>query len=239
MCYYMNMSDYKIAICDDTEADRNYIKDLVTRWAHSSNQQIEIHLFSSAEEFLFEYEEDKGYQILLLDIEMGKMDGVTMAKKLRETNDSAQIVFVTGYSDYIAEGYEVSALHYLMKPVKEDKLFEVLDRAVKKLSKDEKMLMLESGGETNMVPIYRISYVDVRGNYTTVHADKEITVKKTLSEIEKELDERFFRVGRSSLVNLSCISRVTKTDIFFNNGESVPLPRGSYEKVNRAIIDFG
>ena len=62
------MSDYKIAICDDTEAYRNYIKDLVTRWAHSSNQQIDIHLFSSAEEFLFEYEEDKGYQILLLDI---------------------------------------------------------------------------------------------------------------------------------------------------------------------------
>ncbi|MBO5623941.1 MAG: LytTR family transcriptional regulator DNA-binding domain-containing protein, partial [Butyrivibrio sp.] len=52
-------------------------------------------------------------------------------------------------------------------------------------------------------------------------------------------DDRFFRVGRSSLVNLSCISRVTKTDIFFNNGESVPLPRGSYEKVNRAIIEFG
>ncbi len=45
----MNMSDYKIAICDDTEADRNYIKDLVTRWAHSSNLQIDIHLFSSAE----------------------------------------------------------------------------------------------------------------------------------------------------------------------------------------------
>ena len=131
------MSDYKIAICDDTETDRNYIKDLVTHWAHISKQQADIHLFSSAEEFLFEYEEDKGYQILLLDIEMGKMDGVTMAKKLRETNDSTQIIFVTGYSDYIAEGYEVSALHYLMKPVKEDKLFRVLDRAVKKLSKDE------------------------------------------------------------------------------------------------------
>ena len=232
------MSDYKIAICDDTEADRKYIKDLVIGWAHNFGYDIDIHLFSSAEEFLFEYEEDKEYQILLLDIEMGKMNGVTMARKLRETNDSAQIVFITGYSDYIAEGYEVSALHYLMKPVKEDKLFEVLDRAVKKLYKNEKMLRLEANGEINMVPIYRISYVDVRGNYTTVHADKEITVKKTLSEIEKELDERFFRVGRSSIVNLSCISRVTKTDIFFTNGESVPLPRGSYEKVNRAIIDF-
>ena len=231
------MSDYKIAICDDTEVDRNYIKDIVSNWARQSGHSVDICLFSSAEEFLFEYEEDKSYQILLLDIEMGKMDGVTMAKKIRKTSDSAQIVFITGYSDYIAEGYEVSALHYLMKPVKEDKLFEVLDRAVKKISKDGKMLILESGGEIDMVPIYRIRYVDVRANYITVHADKDITVKKTLSEIEKELDERFFRVGRSCIVNLTCISRVTKTDIYFNDGGSVQLPRGSYEKVNRAIIN--
>ena len=65
---------------------------------------------------------------------MGAMDGVELAKRLRKTNDTVQIVFITGYSDYIAEGYEVAALHYLMKPVKEDKLFSVLDRAVEKFS---------------------------------------------------------------------------------------------------------
>jgi DNA-binding LytR/AlgR family response regulator len=231
-------SVYKIAICDDTEIDRNFIKDIVTDWANKSGVKPDIHMFSSAEEFLFEYEDCKDYQILLLDIEMGQMDGVSLAKELRKTNDSAQIVFITGYSDYIAEGYEVSALHYLMKPVREEKLSEVLDRAVSKLGKDEKALMLESGGETNLVPIYRIKFIDVRGNYTTVHADKEYTIKKTLSDVEKELDERFYRVGRSCIVNLTQISKVTKTDIFFNSGETVPLPRGSYEKVNRAIIEF-
>ena len=231
-------SVYKIAICDDTEIDRNFIKDIVTDWANKSGVKPDIHMFSSAEEFLFEYEDCKDYQILLLDIEMGQMDGVSLAKELRKTNDSAQIVFITGYSDYIAEGYEVSALHYLMKPVREEKLSEVLDRAVSKLGKDEKALMLESGGETNLVPIYSIRFIDVRGNYTTVHADKEYTIKKTLSDVEKELDERFYRVGRSCIVNLTQISKVTKTDIFFNSGETVPLPRGSYEKVNRAIIEF-
>ena len=231
-------SVYKIAICDDTEIDRNFIKDIVTDWANKSGVKPDIHMFSSAEEFLFEYEDCKDYQILLLDIEMGQMDGVSLAKELRKTNDSAQIVFITGYSDYIAEGYEVSALHYLMKPVREEKLSEVLDRAVSKLGKDEKALMLESGGETNLVPIYRIRFIDVRGNYITVHADKEYTIKKTLSDVEKELDERFYRVGRSCIVNLTQISKVTKTDIFFNSGETVPLPRGSYEKDNRAIIEF-
>lgn len=230
------MSDYKIAICDDEEKDRAYLQNIVKAWAHDNSYSIDVHLFSSAEEFLFENEEDNDFQILLLDIEMGQMDGVTMAKKIRKTNESAQIIFVTGYSDYIAEGYEVAALHYLMKPVNEDKMNEVLDRAVKKLSNDCKNLLVETGGEMRRIPIYKIRFADVRGNYTTIHADTEVTVKKTLSDFEKELDDRFLRVGRSQIVNLTHIVRVTRTDIFFDSGEKLPLPRGYYDKLNKAII---
>ena len=96
MVLYHMSSVYKIAICDDTEIDRNFIKDIVTDWANKSGVKPDIHMFSSAEEFLFEYEDCKDYQILLLDIEMGQMDGVSLAKELRKTNDSAQIVFITG-----------------------------------------------------------------------------------------------------------------------------------------------
>ena len=149
-----------------------------------------------------------------------------------------QIVFITGYSDYISEGYEVAALHYLMKPVKQEKLFEVLDSAAEKVQKNEKLLFLENGGELFRIPLYQIRYVDVQHNYVTVHAAEEITVKKTLGELEECLDERFLRVGRSSIVNLNCIGRVTKTDIILQDGTSVPLPRGAYEKVNRAIINM-
>ena len=167
------------------------------------------------------------------------MDGVTLAKKLRAQNDALEIVFITGYSDYIAEGYEVSALHYLMKPVKEEKLFAVLNRAAEKLQKNERLLVLESGGELVRLPVYRIRYADVQGNYVTVHADRDYTAKMTLSQLEKQLDDRFYRVGRSAIVNLTKIARVTKTDIFLDDGTAVPLPRGAYEGVNRAIIKLG
>ena len=83
---------------------------------------MQISLFTSAEHFLFSYGREKDFDILLLDIEMGDMDGVTMAKKLRQENHAIQIIFITGYSDYIAEGYEVAALHYLMKPVREENM---------------------------------------------------------------------------------------------------------------------
>lgn len=103
--------------------------------------------FLSAESFLFHYAEDKTYDILLLDIEMGKMDGVTMAREIRRDNQTVQIVFITGYSDYISEGYEVAALHYLMKPVNEQKLYAVLDRACEKFIQNERCLNLTLSGE--------------------------------------------------------------------------------------------
>lgn len=229
---------HKIAICDDSDADRQYVLNMVNRWATGAGHVVHTDAFTSAENFLFHYAKESDYDILLLDIEMGAMDGVTMAKQLRQNNDTVQIVFITGYSDYISEGYEVAALHYLMKPVKEEKLCAVLDRAVKKLSKNEKVLNFEIGGEMVRVPIYQIRYADVFGNYVTIHALTDVTVKMTLRELEKQLDERFYRVGRSTIINLTQISRVTKTEIKLNDGITIPLPRGAYDGINRAIINM-
>ena len=229
---------YKIAICDDCDVDRQYILNMVTLWGERSGYIVHIDTFSFAEQFLFCYAEEGDYDILLLDIEMGAMDGVTMAKRLRKENDTVQIVFITGYSDYILEGYEVAALHYLMKPVKEEKLCAVLDRAVQKLAKNEKVLNFEIGGEMIRVPIYQIRYADVFGNYVTIHASSDVTVKMTLSDLEKQLDERFYRAGRSCIVNLSQISRVTKAAIKLSDGTTIPLPRGAYDGINRAIINM-
>ena len=230
--------EYTIAICDDVEIDRENLGGLVLRWAEASGNRVRVDGFPSAESFLFAYAEKKDYDILLLDIEMGAMDGVTMAKRLRRENDTVQIVFITGYSDYIAEGYDVAALHYLMKPVGEEKLFSVLDRAAERLAKNERVLNLELGGEMARVPVYQIRYAEVLGNYVTVHAQTDYTVKMTLGRLEEQLDERFYRVGRSALVNLTQISRVTRSQIVLAGGDTVPLPRGAYEGVNRAIINM-
>ena len=85
-----------LAICDDCAADRDYLAGLVRRWAAGRGHGVQLALYPSAESFLFQYAEDKRVQILLLDIEMGKMDGVTMARTLRRDNDGVQIVFITG-----------------------------------------------------------------------------------------------------------------------------------------------
>ena len=214
----------KIAICDDSQADAEYISSLLIEW--SKELPVQIKSFPSAEAFLFHYEEEKDFDILLLDIEMGCMDGIRLARTVRKENEMVQIVFITGYSEYIAEGYEVAALHYLVKPVKKEKLFEVLDRAAERLKKNERVLLLEKADELVRVPFYEIRWLDVQQNYVTVHAKDDITVKRTLGDFEKELDERFFRLGRSYIVNLTRVRRVTRTEVYLSDGMAIPLPRG-------------
>ena len=101
----------RIAIIDDQPADRDYIAALVTRWAKDRDTAVTAVPFPSAEAFLFDYSEDRDFDILLLDIEMGAINGVELAKTVRAENDAIQMVFITGFPDFIAEGYEVSALH--------------------------------------------------------------------------------------------------------------------------------
>ena len=229
---------YRVAICDDCAKDAEFVQGILSKWAAERQVDIQTESFPSAESFLFRYAEDKAWDILLLDIEMGTMDGVTMAKRVRQNNEAVQIVFITGYSDYIAEGYEVSALHYLMKPVNEMKLLEVLNRALEKRKQEERCLNLELSGEMVRIPFYEIRYLDVHQNYITIHCKQEYTLKRSLSSIEKELDGRFCRVGRTMIVNLKFIQRVTKMDVHLSDGTILPLPRGAYEPLNRAIIKF-
>ena len=228
---------YRAAICDDEPKDIEYVSGIAVQWAAERGTEMECKAFSSAEQFLFCYAEDKNFDLLLLDVEMPGTDGVTLAKTVRQENEAVQIVFITGYSDYIAEGYDVAALHYLMKPVNAEKLFSVLDRAWEKHRRNERCLNLELSGEMVRLPLYEVRYLDVHQNYVTVHAKQEYTVKRTLAEFEAELDEQFFRVGRGMILNLKQIRRVTKKEVFLADGTALPLPRGSYEPLNRAIIE--
>ena len=120
---------YNFAICDDEIPQQDSLKRMVLEWAGARRFTARIACFPSAEAFLFHYEEDKSFDILLLDIEMAGINGVQLASAVRKDNKEVQIVFVTGYMDYIADGYDVEALHYLLKPVTEGTLYAVLDRA--------------------------------------------------------------------------------------------------------------
>lgn len=230
---------YRIAITDDNPADIKYIRSVLERWADARSLSVRIESYPSAEAFLFQYEENPACDIILLDIEMSGMDGVTMAKRLREKNSTAVIVFITGYSDYIAEGYDVSALHYLMKPVDPDRFMKVMDRAVERLCREERLLTVKTAHEMIRLPMSSVLFLEAARNYVTIHTEDrgEFVVRHRLGDFESELDERFLRLGRSYIVNLTKLYHITRNELSFPDGAVLPLPRGAYDTLNRAIIE--
>ena len=230
---------YRIAIVDDSKTDADFVQNILNNWADLRRAKIQAEVFSSAEAFLFQYAEDKDWDILLLDIEMGNMDGVTLAKRIRQANDSVQIIFVTGFADYISEGYEVAALHYLMKPVKQDKLFVVLDRAVATLQKTERVILLPVGGEMLRLPVSQVQYVEAFSHTVALITETDtIQVKKPISEVEKLLGDGFVRCHRSYLVGLKHIGRLSKTGVILDSGKSLPLSRGAAPLVHKAFVSY-
>lgn len=229
----------KIAVCDDDPKQIEYLTALMTCWGRKNNYACTIASFSSAEAFLFTYSEDKTWDVLLLDIEMGTINGVELAKIIRPENEEVQIIFITGFPDFIADGYEVAALHYLMKPVLPEKLYHTLDRAVKNLKKNESFFLLKTDGEQIRLPLSSIFWLESEGHFVHFHtSDAAYTVRMSLSTAEKDLDNRFIRCHRTCIVNLTSVSRITKNDVILDDGTMLPLARNAYQTVTQAFIRY-
>lgn len=228
---------YRIAICDDEQPQIEYLISIVKEWSKANDHVCETRTFPSAEAFLFAYEDDKEYDILLLDVEMKNITGVDLAKRIRQENKTVQIVFVTGYADYISEGYEVDALHYLMKPVSPEKLCSVLDKAAHNLEKAEKRIRITHDRQVDFVPLSQITYIEVQKQYVLIQTVKKTyRMKCTLADMETQLDEYFYKCQRSFIVNLRYVSRINSDCVTLKNGAEVPISRGMAEKIGKEII---
>lgn len=227
---------YRIAICDDEQNQIEYITSIVTSWSNHKGHSCEIRTFASAEAFLFEYEEDKAYDILLLDVEMKNMNGIELAKRIRKDNNRAEIIFITSHFEFVGEGYEVDALHYLIKPISVEKLTQVLTKAAEKLSGEPPSVVISCEGETVKLYESDILYVESFLHYIVIHTkDNEYKIKENISVFENKVSDVFYRIHRSYLVSLKYITRISRTSVNIGNTE-LPLSRGKYDDINRAFI---
>ncbi len=226
-----------LAICDDEKIEREYLQQLVANWAKTRDLHVKLLLYPSAEAFLFA-REDISMDIVLLDIRMGEMDGITLARRLRQKDDHIQIVFITGLPDFIADGYEVAALHYLIKPVSDVKLADVLDRAVKRLAAEDTTVLLPLKDGKQRLSVADIYYVEAFSHDLQIHTVQGVlSVKMTLNELEKMLGQGFYRCHRSFLVNMRRVRKITRNSLEIENGSVLPLSRKSAAGVMDAFLE--
>lgn len=226
----------KIAVCDDNEEHISALRKMLDEWSENKPVAVIIYEYQSAESFLFSYP-DKPCDIILLDIEMKNLNGMELAKKLRQSGDMLPIIFITGYSDYIGEGYDVEALHYLLKPVEKEKLFAVLDRYTKKYV-PKNNIVLSCGDKNIHIDPGNIRYCEARGKKTEVHNENILICNVGINDLQKILGENFIFCHRSYLVNLRFIKSISKTEIEIDGGENIPISRRLYKEVNERFIEF-
>lgn len=238
----------RIAYCEDERAQAVLTEEMIENWSEGRGQECSVDIFSSAEQFLFELGEETlvPYDLIRLDISMAGMDGFTLARQIRKTDTNIRIVFLTSDPSHVFDGYEIEAWRYLMKPLSEAKLYEMLDTLVTELAdREEPYVLLEVAGESIKVEQRQILYVEVDGHYTTVHCeDRQLTIKESFSEVLNRLNGEtkdgeippFVKCHRSAAVNLSKVRRIGRQSCVLAGDLEVSVSRGMYQQLNQAFI---
>lgn len=239
---------FRIAICEDEKAQRDYLTGLMERWQAISGEKASVDTYASGEQYLFETEGKEPYNLLLLDIQMEKMNGVELARKVREQDVKVSIVFLTGMKDYAIEGYEVGAVRYLLKPVKENEFFSLLDKLFEKAKEQEEdYFLFQTGGTTNRVLFSEILYAEADGHYVVLKTagreetglSKEWKWKENISSLSEKLEAKgFFLLRRGLFVNLARVEQIGKTECTLENGEVLPVSKARYQALNEAFIAY-
>lgn len=230
----------RICLCDDEPTALSYIQSLILKWQDSHSCTCEVTTFRSGEEMLLECGDTFPFDLILLDVQMYTLNGLNLARKIRETDAHVSIAFLTAVRDYVFEGYEVQAIRYLLKPLREEQLFQLLDQTATHLEQSPQYLILDVNGEKKKIHINDLFWVEAQGHYLVFHTRQETFQKKgTFSALQKELEGSCFCLThRSFLANIQHIVRITKTDCIFSNGERIPISRNTYRSLNDAFISY-
>ena len=233
----------RIAICDDEEAQRLLIQRYVEAWAADNKVALETELFASGESFWFVWEDDSSYDLLIFDIEMGQLNGMELAAGIRRKDEDIPILFVTGYDSYMAQGFEVAALHYLLKPLRKEKLFTVLDKLKKmrmRKKQEEKILFRAEEGPLSL-PASKIWYIEAMAHQCILYTeDTSHVLCSSIGEMVRQLCGRreFVRCHRSYLVNVQHISAIVKPELVLDDGRRIPVSRSAEKEVGRVYIEL-
>jgi DNA-binding LytR/AlgR family response regulator len=228
-----------ISILEDQPTEVKHLKAILHKWRLQTNCELAISQFSSGEDF-FKENDITSYQtfsVFFLDIQMKKMSGLEVAKKLRKEGYQGPIIFLTAFREYVFHGYEVHAMNYLLKPVKEAPLFLCLDEIAKNLSASSYLYR-------NKQDIISIPYKDILSFSSSFHYIDILTVSEhfcqytTLNNIIKHLPLEFIRIHKSCIVNMAHIYKISGSTIVLSNHMTTQIGRSYTKSIAAAFAAY-
>lgn len=228
----------RIALVEDDAAYRRELMEYLKKYEQESSEKFQIITFGDGDEIVEGYK--AVYDIILMDIEMTFMDGMTAAERIRELDSEVVIIFITNMSQYVMKGYTVDALDYVLKPVSYYAFSQRIDRALARMKRRAgKFVNLSVRGGFRKLDASKITYIEVRNHDLVYHTQGEdFSAKGSLSEVEEELkNHHFFRCNKCYLVNLEYVDTVQNNDVLVG-GVWIQVSRPKRKALMDALNDY-
>ena len=242
---------YLTALCDDETEELNKTEKILNAYEKEHPQtDFIIECFESADELLYRME-DRNYapDLIFMDIFMPGPGGVSesmgmaAAKKLRSMGSRARLVFLTTSGEYALEAFDVNASQYLLKPVTQEKMFDVLDTFLEREEEEKKKyILLKVEGRFVKVAVNDIVYCEAQGKIQYIHlaGGGEYLQRMTMTELGTILSDygEFVRVGSAFIVNLEYVDSMNARDVCLTGGKRIYLPRGAYKGLRERYFSY-
>lgn len=233
-----------LAICDDDGAQLEQMTALLTAYRQEKLPSLRWCEFSSGEELLAALQDTPAVDAVLLDIFMDGMTGMEAARSIRAAGSKVHILFLTSSADFAVESYQVNAADYLLKPITRERLFPGLDKLYERLreQKNQGLVLRDGEGGITRYPYRQLMYLEAMGRFGVLYRVDGDPVRTTLSftELARLLEQsgQFVQIHRSYMVNMHCVHRLTKGEVFLLDGTALPLSRSRQQSVCRRFLDY-
>lgn len=232
------------AMCDDELPFAEQLRSLVMAYAKKKRVELQAETFASAEELLEEIENGAGFEILFLDIEMRKMDGIELGKKLRERSYQTLIIYVSGYDQYMRQLFEAEPFRFLSKPLKQEELENVLDKAFERISRFHRELFTIRFGKNVVNLLCRdIVYLESNKRKVIVHTVRgEYEYYHKFDEAEEELlaiSADFVRIHKAYLVNMEHVEAFQYEKLALRDGTILSISEAHRANVRSRFWEWG
>lgn len=229
----------RVAVVDDDERDAGRVEELLGRYFEGDTERFLLTRLADGEDLLRDYK--SSYDLVFLDIEMERMDGLTCARRLRRIDREVQLVFTTNMAQYAASGYDVGALGYIVKPLRYYSFALAMRRAEEVLeSRRGVVLWLSKGDEKVAVASRDVRYVEVRKHEITFHVrDDAYTSWGTLKTFAELLEPaHFVACNRYYLVNLEHVKGLREGSIVLDTGVELEVSRRLKRPLMQSLTDY-
>ena len=234
----------RIALCDDEQNMLDAVSKYINKYAEKKNNQaLEIVPFDSARSLKNAMDDEKTFDVFILDVYIGKEMGTALAKNIRKRGIESPIIFLTTSVEHAPESFETSTLRYLIKPIDPKKFYEAMDVALIQVEKmRERFIKFKTENGIESVNASHIICSEAHAHYQhiTLLDGLQIRVRMTVAELYGVLmkHDGFARVGSAYIVNLRNIMNVSNSEVYLTGDIIIPIPRGKHTELKKAFWDF-